>query len=155
MERLRQLAYHDRARASREMGAISRELPPSTATRLDLLLSTSAAPEQGLQYFARLCDCSQAGSAADSFDHGLALSSRFHVWQFLSGLRHPEWVNRCSNRAASSACSPPEQMRDMPGEILPEGLPTPLEFALPPPPDVRILIRDVLGLGTLPEIASS
>ena len=54
MDRLRQLVYHDRARASREMGELSRELPPATANRLDLLLSTSAAPEQGLQYFARL-----------------------------------------------------------------------------------------------------
>ena len=54
MERLRQLVYHDRARASREMGELSRELPPATANRLDLLLSTSPAPEQGLQYFARL-----------------------------------------------------------------------------------------------------
>ncbi len=54
MKRLFQLTYQDRARASREMGELSRWLPPATLNRFDLLLSASAAPEQGLRYFARL-----------------------------------------------------------------------------------------------------
>ena len=35
MERLRQLAYQDRARASREMGELSRELEPRERDRGD------------------------------------------------------------------------------------------------------------------------
>jgi glutamate-ammonia-ligase adenylyltransferase len=157
MERLRQLAYHDRARASREMGELSRELPPSTATRLDLLLSTSAAPEQGLQYFARLYERQPSWfQRLTRSTTGLRyLIAVFTYSQFLSEeiLRHPEWVNQLLESGSLQRVLTAEQMRDMLEEILPEGLPAPLEFArFRRRQLLRILIRDVLGLGTLPEI---
>jgi glutamate-ammonia-ligase adenylyltransferase len=157
MERLRQLAYHDRARASREMGELSRELPPSTASRLDLLLSTSAAPEQGLQYFARLYERQPSWfQRLTRSTTGLRyLIAIFTYSQFLSEeiLRHPEWVNQLLESGSLQRVLTAEQMRDMLEEALPEGLPAPLEFArFRRRQLLRILIRDVLGLGTLPEI---
>ncbi|MEO8051823.1 MAG: glutamine-synthetase adenylyltransferase [Acidobacteriota bacterium] len=157
MERLRQLTYHDRARASREMGELSRELPPSTATRLDLLLSTSAAPEQGLQYFARLHErqpswFQRLTRSTTGLRYLIAIFTYSH---FLSEeiLRHPEWVNQLLESGSLQRLLTAEQMRDMLEEMLPEGLPAPLEFArFRRRQLLRILIRDVLGLGTLPEI---
>ncbi len=157
MERLRQLSYHDRARASREMGELSRELPPSTASRLDLLLSTSAAPEQGLQYFARLYERQPSWfQRLTRSTTGLRyLIAVFTYSQFLSEeiLRHPEWVNQLLESGSLQRLLTAEQMRDMLEDTLPEGLPAPLEFArFRRRQMLRILIRDVLGLGTLPEI---
>jgi len=157
MERLRKLTYHDRARASREMGELSRELPPSTASRLDLLLSASAAPEQGLQYFARLYERQPSWfQRLTRSTTGLRyLIAVFTYSQFLSEeiLRHPEWVNQLLESGGLQRVLTAEQMRDMLEEVLPEGLPSPLEFArFRRRQMLRILIRDVLGLGTLPEI---
>jgi len=157
MERLQKLAYHDRARASREMGELSRELPPSTAGRLDLLLSTSAAPEQGLQYFARLYErqpnwFQRLTRSTTGLRYLIAV---FTYSNFLSEelLRHPEWINQVLESGSLQRVLTTEQMRDMLDETLPEGLPAPLEFArFRRRRLLRILIRDVLGLGTLPEI---
>ncbi len=157
MERLRQLAYHDRARASREMGELSRGLPAATASRLDLLLSASAAPEQGLQYFARLYErqpnwFQQLTRSTAGLRYLIAV---FTYSQFLSEeiLRHPEWVNQLLESGSLQSVLTAEQMRDMLEGTLPEGPPAPLEFArFRRLQLLRILIRDVLGLGTLPEI---
>jgi len=157
MERLRKLAYQDRARASREMGELSRELPPSTASRLDLLLSASAAPEQGLQYFARLYErqpnwFQRLTRSTSGMRYLIAV---FTYSQFLSEeiLRHPEWINQLLESGGLQRVLTAEQMRDLLEEALPEGLPAPLEFArFRRRQMLRILIRDVLGLGTLPEI---
>jgi len=157
MERLRQLAYHDRARASREMGELARELPPATANRLDLLLSTSPAPEQGLQYFARLHErhpswFQRLTRSTAGLRYLIAVFSYSH---FLSEeiLRHPEWADRLLESGNLQLVLTAEQMREMLESTLPARLPPPLEFArFRRRQLLRILIRDVLGLGTLPEI---
>ncbi len=157
MERLRQLVYHDRARASREMGELSRELPPATASRLDLLLSASAAPEQGLQYFMRLHERQPSWfQRLTRSTTGLRyLIAVFTYSQFLSEeiLRHPEWIDEILDSGSLQRVLTAEQMREMLEAALPAGLPAPLEFArFRRRQLLRILIRDVLGLGTLPEI---
>ena len=157
MERLRQLVYHDRARASREMGELSRELPPATANRLDLLLSTAPAPEQGLQYFARLHErhpswFQRLTRSTAGLRYLIAVFSYSH---FLSEeiLRHPEWADQLLESGNLQPVLTAEQMHEMLEAALPPGLPPPLEFArFRRRQLLRILIRDVLGLGTLPEI---
>jgi glutamate-ammonia-ligase adenylyltransferase len=157
MERLRQLVYHDRARASREMGELSRELPPATANRLDLLLSTSPAPEQGLQYFARLHErhpswFQRLTRSTAGLRYLIAVFSNSH---FLSEeiLRHPEWADQLLESGALQTVLSAEQMREMLEAELPPGMLPPLEFArFRRRQLLRILIRDMLGLGTLPEI---
>ena len=157
MERLRQLDYHDRARASREIGELSRELPPASANRLDLLLSASPAPEQGLQYFARLRERQPSWfQSLTSSTAGLRyLIAVFTYSHFLSEeiLRHPEWTDQLLESGNLERVLNAERMRDMLEAALPEGLPAPLELArFRRRQLLRILIRDVLGLGTLPEI---
>ncbi len=157
MERLRQLVYHDRARASREMGELSRELPPATANRLDLLLSSSPAPEQGLQYFARLHERHPSWfQRLTRSTSGLRyLIAVFGYSHFLSEeiLRHPEWADQLLESGNLQPVLTAEQMHEMLEAELPPGLPPPLEFArFRRRQLLRILIRDMLGLGTLPEI---
>ena len=157
MERLRQLVYHDRARASREIGELSRELPPATANSLDLLLSASPAPEQGLQYFARLHERQPSWfQRLTRSTAGLRyLIAVFTYSHFLSEelLRHPEWADQLLESGNLQRVLTAEQMHEMLEAVLPEGLPAPLAFArFRRRQLLRILIRDALGLGTLPEI---
>jgi [glutamine synthetase] adenylyltransferase / [glutamine synthetase]-adenylyl-L-tyrosine phosphorylase len=157
MERLRQLVYQDRPRASREIGELSRELPPATANRLDLLLSTSPAPEQGLQYFARLHERHPSWfQRLTRSTAGLRyLIAVFGYSHFLSEeiLRHPEWADQLLESGNLQAVLTAEEMREALEAALPPGLPPPLEFACFRRRELlRILIRDMLGLGTLPEI---
>src|SRR6476659_4669100 len=157
MERLRQLAYRDRARASREMGELSRELPPVTANRLDLLLSAAPAPEQGLQYFTRLHErqpswFQRLTRSTAGLRYLIAVFTHSH---FLSEeiLRHPGWAEQLLEAGDLHQVRTAETMRDMLDADLPPGPPSTLELAkFRRRQMLRILIRDVLGFGTLPEI---
>ena len=157
MKRLIQLTYRDRARANREMSELSRWLPPATLNRFDLLLSTSPAHEQGLRYFARLHE--QQPSWFQRLTRSTAglryLIAVFTHSHFLSEevLRHPEWADQLLESGNLPLVTPPEQMRAALEAALPAGLPPPFELAqFRRRQMLRILIRDVFGLGTLPEI---
>lgn len=157
MERLKQLTFQDRLRASREIGELTRWLPPATLNRLDLLLSTSAAPEEGLRYFARLHETKPSWfQRLTRTTAGLRnLIAVFTHSHFLSEeiLRHPEWAEPLLEIGGLQGVIPPERMADLLAAVLPPRLPEPLEFArFRRRQLLRILIRDVLGLGTLPEI---
>src|ERR1700722_19913297 len=117
MERLRQLVYHDRERASREIGELSRELPPASANRLDLLLSASPAPEQGLQYFARLRERQPSWfQRLTRSTAGLrCLVAAFTDSHFLSEeiLRPPEWADQLLESGNLQSVLTAEEMREM------------------------------------------
>ncbi len=157
MERLNHLTYQDRLRASREIGELARWLPPATLNRFDLLLSTSAAPEEGLRYFARLHETKPSWlQRLTRTTAGLRnLIAVFTHSHFLSEeiLRHPDWAEPLLEAGGLQGVIPPERMADLLASALPPRLPEPLEFAqFRRRQMLRILIRDVLGLGTLPEI---
>jgi glutamate-ammonia-ligase adenylyltransferase len=159
MERLRQLSFDDRARASREMGELARWLPPTTLSRFDLLLSNSAAPEQGLRYFARLQEqqpswFQKLTRSTTGLRYLIAVFTNSH---FLSEevLRHPEWADHLIESSSLHGVIPSEQMREMLEAALPPGLPSPLDLAkFRRRQMLRILIRDTLGLAPLPDITS-
>jgi glutamate-ammonia-ligase adenylyltransferase len=157
MQRLPSLSFHDRIRAMREIGELSRSLPPAALNRFDLLLATSAAPEEGLRYFARLREQHPA------FFQRLTLSTAglryliavFTHSHFLSEeiLEHPGWAEQILEAGDLHQVLSAETMRAMLEAELPPGLPSTLELAkFRRRRMLRILIRDVLGLGTLPEI---
>ena len=157
MQRLPSLSFHDRIRAMREIGELSRSLPPAALNRFDLLLATSAAPEEGLRYFARLREQHPA------FFQRLTLSTAglryliavFTHSHFLSEeiLEHPGWAEQLLEAGDLHQVLTAETMREMLGAELPPGPPSTLELAkFRRRQMLRILIRDVLGLGTLPEI---
>ena len=157
MERLRQLAFQDRARAGREIGELTRGLPPATLTRADLLLSVSPAPEEALRYFSRLLDAEPSWfQRLTRTTAGLRnLVAVFTHSHFLADeiLRHPEWAERLMETGALQGVASPERLGEALEAALPEGLPPPLALArFRRQQMLRILIRDVLGLGTLPEI---
>jgi glutamate-ammonia-ligase adenylyltransferase len=157
MQRLPSLSYRDPARAMREIGELSRSLPPAALNRFDLLLATSAAPEEGLRYFARLRE------QHPSFFQRLTLSTAglryliavFTHSHFLSEeiLEHPGWAEQLLDAGDLHQVRTAETMRETLAAELPPGPPLTLELTkFRRRQMLRILIRDVLGLGTLPEI---
>jgi glutamate-ammonia-ligase adenylyltransferase len=157
MERLRQLVYKDRARALQEIGMLSRELPPATMNRLDLLLSASPSPEEGLRYFTRLHEQQPSWfQRLTRSTTGLRyLIAAFTYSHFLSEeiLQHPEWAEQLLDSGLLHRILTAEEMRERIEAELSPGLPPALEFARFRRHQVlRILVRDVLGFGTLPEI---
>src|SRR5579871_2060100 len=98
MQRLEQLVFHDPTRAEREIAEISRALPMAARNRLDLLLSSSPAPEEGLRYFIRLHERHPAAfQRLTRSTAGLRyLIAVFTYSTFLSEeiLEHPEWAEQ-------------------------------------------------------------
>ena len=157
MQRLPSISFRNRLRAMREIGEISRALPPAVLNRFDLLLATSAAPEEGLRYFARLRE------QHPSFFQRLTLSTAglryliavFTHSHFLSEeiLEHPGWAEQLLEAGDLHQVRTAETMAEMLDAELPPGPPSTLELAkFRRRQMLRILIRDVLGFGTLPEI---
>ena len=139
------------------MADLAAHLPPAVADRIDLLLAASPAPEQGLQYFARLRE-----RQPDFFPRLTQNTLRlrylvaiFTYSHFLSEeiLEHPEWVEDLQlelNRVVEA-----EQFRARLDADLEPGVPNPLDLAkFRRRQLLRIVLRDVLGFGTLPEITA-
>jgi glutamate-ammonia-ligase adenylyltransferase len=157
MQRLSNLPYRDPTRAVRELAALAPHLPPAVQNRFDLLLAGSPAPEQGLHYFMRLRE--QHPGAFDRLTRsaiGLRhLVAVFSYSQFLSEeiLEHPGWAEQLLDPADLHRVITSEDLRARLEAALPPGLPPPVELAKFRRRQIlRIVIRDVLGLGTLPEI---
>jgi len=157
MHRLSSVPYRDRTRAVRELAALGPHLPPAVQNRFDLLLASSPAPEQGLHYFMRLRE--QHPAAFDRLTRS-ALGLRhlvavFTYSTFLSEeiLEHPEWAEQLLDPMDLQRVATAEDLRARIETLLPPGLPTPVDLAKFRRRQIlRIMIRDVLGLGTLPEI---
>jgi glutamate-ammonia-ligase adenylyltransferase len=157
MIRLQQLDYRDPARAFREMGAISRAVPPGTANRFDLLLVSSPAPEDGLHFFARLWE-----QHPDAFRRMMAsaqgvrcLIAVFTYSPFLSEeiLQHPQWAEELLEEEVLLRVRNAERTREVLEASLPPGPASPLDLArFRRHQMLRILVRDVLNLGSLAEI---
>jgi len=157
MDRLKRLTYRDRARAIREIGEISRALAPGAANRLDLLLASSPAPEEGLHFFARLWEQHPAAFQRMMVSaQGLrCLIAVFTYSPFLSEeiLQHPEWAEELLEEDVLQRVRTAEHMREVLEASLPAGPASPLALAsFRRHQMLRILVRDVLGLGVLPEI---
>jgi glutamate-ammonia-ligase adenylyltransferase len=157
MHRLSNLPYRDRPRAGRELAALAPHLPSAVQNRFDLLLASSPAPEQGLHYFTRLRE--QHPGAFDRLTRsaiGLRhLVAVFTYSRFLSEeiLEHPGWAEQLLDPVDLQRVSTAEDLRIRLEAALPPGLPPPVELAKFRRRQIlRIMIRDVMGLGTLPEI---
>ena len=157
MHRLSSLPYRDPARAAREVAALAPYLPPAVQNRFDLLLAGSPAPEQGLHYFTRLKE--QHSGAFDRLTRsaiGLRhLVAVFTYSQFLSEeiLEHPDWAEQLLDPVGLQRVRTIEDLRTRLEYSLPPGVPPPLDFARFRRRQIlRIMLRDVLGLGTLAEI---
>jgi glutamate-ammonia-ligase adenylyltransferase len=157
MHRLSSVPYRDRTRAVRELAELGPHLPPAVQNRFDLLLASSPAPEQGLHYFVRLRE--QHPAAFDRLTRS-ALGLRhlvavFTYSTFLSEeiLEHPKWADQLLDAVDLQRVATAENLRAQLETSLPPRVPTPVDLAKFRRRQIlRIMIRDVLGLGTLPEI---
>src|SRR5689334_20057204 len=157
MHRLSNLPYRDRPRAVRELALLAPLLPAAVQNRFDLLLASSPEPEQGLHYFTRLRE--QHPGAFDRLTRsaiGLRhLVAVFTYSQFLSEeiLEHPEWAEQLLDPVGLQRVRSVEDLRTRLEYSLLPGVPPPVDFARFRRRQIlRIMIRDVLGLGTLAEI---
>ena len=151
------MPYRDRTRAVRELAALAPHLPSAVQNRFDLLLASSPAPEQGLHYFMRLRE--QHPAAFDRLTRSAVglrhLVAVFTYSRFLSEeiLEHPQWAEQLLDLVDLQRVATAEDLGARLEELLPTGLPTPVDLAKFRRRQIlRIMIRDVLGLGTLPEI---
>ncbi|MBV8845523.1 MAG: glutamine-synthetase adenylyltransferase [Bryobacterales bacterium] len=163
MQQLLTLPYQDRPRAVREIANLSDRLPPAVSEHFDKLLAASPAPERALQSFMRLCEWQPA--AFERLTSSIAgirqLVAVFTQSRFLSEeiLEHPEWAEQLLDQGKDSRILhqvlSADDFRAELEKSLPLGVPHPLELARFRRRQIlRIVIRDVLGLGTLPEIAA-
>jgi len=148
MRRLLQLRFEDWVRAAREIAELSRTLPRELADRIDLLLAASPAPEQGLRYLSRfplnLITPKNARPLVAIFTHSHFLSEEV--------IEHSAWITepRDLHRVVEAS-----EFRARLEASIPAGLPNPLALAAFRRQQIlRIVIRDVLGFGTLPEIVA-
>ena len=139
------------------MEDLAAHLAPAVADRIDLLLAASPAPEQGLQYFARLRE-RQPDFFRRLTQNTLRLrylTAIFTYSRFLSEeiLEHPEWLEDLQsdlNRVLDA-----DEFRARLDAELSPGLPNPLDLArFRRRQLLRIVARDVLGFGTLPEVTA-
>jgi glutamate-ammonia-ligase adenylyltransferase len=159
MHRLSNLPYRDRPRALRELAALAPHLPPAVQNRFDLLLADSPAPEQGLHYFTRLRE--QHPGAFDRLTRSAIgmrhLVAVFTYSRFLAEeiLEHPAWADQLLDPVDLQRVRTADDFRIRLEYGLPPGVPPPVDFARFRRRQIlRIMIRDVMGLGTLPEITA-
>ncbi len=159
MQRLLSASYRDPARAQREIAALGPFLPLTVRNRFDLLLAASPAPEQGLYYFTQLRE--QHPAAFDRLTRSAAglrhLVAVFTHSRFLSQeiLEHPDWAEQLLDPVDLQRMITAEELRARLDAALSPGLPPPLELARFRRRQIlRIVIRDVLGFGSLAEITS-
>ncbi len=143
----------------REIADLAKTLPPAVRNRFDLLLAASPAPERCLQYFVRLRE--RQPSAFDRLTRSTAglrhLVAVFAHSRFLAEeiLEHPDWAEQLLDASELTKVVTPEALRAQLETACPPGVPNPLELAKFRRRQIlRILVRDVLGLGTLPEITA-
>src|ERR1700689_601297 len=132
MQSLFQLPFQDRARAEREIADLSQHLAPAAVRDLDRLLTAGPAPEQGLQYLARLRELQpEPFQRLTRSSAGLRyLAAIFTHSHFLAGevLEHPEWAEELLHSGDLHHVLEADELRARLEASLPPGLPGPLEL---------------------------
>ena len=156
MQRLLNYPFEDPRRARREIRALSRLLPEGVRERVDLLTSSSAAPELTLHALSRLREMQPAlfdrlTRTAASLQAVLAI---FAHSRFLTEglLQNPGWADELDITRLHKSL-PEDEVRARLNAQVPAGIPPPLALAKFRRRQIlRIAARDILGLGTLAEI---
>ena len=140
-----------------EIAGLAERIPPAALVRMDMLLAASPAPEQGLHYFTRLRELQAPAferltRSAAGLRYLIAIFTHSH---FLAEevLEHPRWVIDLLEAGDLHRVLDAAEFRMRLEASLPPGLPDPLALAAFRRRQIlRIVIRDVLGFGKLPEI---
>ncbi len=159
MQRLLESGLQNRSRAEIEIAGLVERLPSTVLARMDMLLATSPAPEQGLHYFTRLREV-QAPAFERLTRSGAGLRYLIAIFthsHFLAeeALEHPRWVLDLLDAGDLHRVLDAAEFRERLESSLGPGLPDPLSLAAFRRRQIlRIVIRDVLGFGKLPEITA-
>ncbi len=158
MRRLLQLPFENRARAQSEIKSLARDLAEPAWSRLELLLSTSPAPERGLQSFVRLRE--QHSAAFERLVNEPSalryLATIFTYSHFLTEeiLEHINWMEDLVAGGVLEII-PADALRRKLERALPPGRLDPLELAkFRRRQLLRIALRDILGIAGLAEITA-
>jgi glutamate-ammonia-ligase adenylyltransferase len=146
--KLLQLSFSDQARAERDAADLFSKLTPSLATRMDMLLAASPAPEQGLQYLARF---PAIGISEQNARFLVAIATHSQVLAE-DIIEHPDWIAelRELQRALDF-----DEFHTRLNLALAPGLPSPIDLAIFRRRQLlRIMVRDVLGFATLAEVTA-
>ncbi len=157
MYRLLKLPFRNQARAEREIAGLIRHLPKAEHQKLGTLLATSPDPEQGLHYCTRLRERQPAAferlaRSPDGLRHvvGVFTYSRFLSLELLD---NPGWTEELLDAADLERVFTADDLRNRLSAVLSPYVPPPVEFARFRRRQIlRIMVRDVFGYGTLPEI---
>ena len=159
MEHLRNYPFRDPRRAHSEMRALEASLAEETRTHMDQLLASSPAPEQALHHFVTLRERHPSAFArlTASTDGLRYLVAVFAHSGFLAEelLQRPQWAGDLMSSQDLERVLTAEEYRERLLAQLPRGIPAPLLLARFRRQQIlRILVRDVLGFGELPEITA-
>jgi len=155
-----QIRFRDRQRAAANLTLLAHEIPAGAIERLGLLLASSADPDTALHYLVRLRQ--EQPAAFQRLSRSTAalqyLLAVFSASRFLSEeiLQRPEWIEQLPQGGDLHRVLSAEEMAvRLETALAPDGpgVPKPLVLALFRRQQIlRILIRDLLGFGTLCEI---
>jgi len=146
--KLLQLQFAERGRVEREAAELTRKLPNEIAERVDLLLAASPAPELGLHYLVRY------PAHLITLANARYLVAIFTCSHFLSEdvIEHSDWIGELRDLHRVRAF---EDFYARLESSLAPGLPSAIDLAIFRRRQLlRIVVRDVLGLGSLPEITA-
>jgi glutamate-ammonia-ligase adenylyltransferase len=160
LELATQPVFRDKERAAANLAQLARDIPAGALARVRLLLGSAADPDTALHYLVRFREAQPAAfqRLAVSPAGMQYLVAVFSSSRFLSEalLRHPEWIELLPGRGDLHRVITTEELEQALEEQLEPhgpGGPPPVELALFRRRQLlRILVRDLLGFGTLAEI---
>jgi glutamine synthetase adenylyltransferase len=154
---LLKLPFRNPRRAKREVAGLVRHLPEPLREAFGTLLASSPDPEQGLHYCTRMCERQPAAfgrliRSPDGMRHLIGVFTHSH---FLSEeiVDNPEWSQQLLDSASLQRVATFEDLKDRLAAALPPGVPPDVDLArILRRQILSIMMRDIFGYGTLPEI---
>ena len=154
------IPFRDKSRAAANVAGLAEEIPAGALHRVGLLLNSSPDPDTALHYLARLRDeeplaFQRLARSTAALQYLIAV---FSTSRFLSEavLPRPEWIEQLPTSGDLYRVLSAEEMAlRLETALAPEGpgVPRALTLALFRRQQIlRILVRDLLGFGTLSEI---
>ncbi|MBM3739715.1 MAG: glutamine-synthetase adenylyltransferase, partial [Acidobacteria bacterium] len=152
-----EVPFHDPGRAAACLSRISGQVPLPAGERIADLLQLSANPDSAIHCLARFIEEQPQAFQRILQSHSTLqyLLTLFSYSAFLSEevIKAPDWIEGVGEAGELHLHLPPERYREILDSHLPAGPPNSVVLAAFRRRQlVRIVLRDVLGLGTLAEI---
>jgi glutamate-ammonia-ligase adenylyltransferase len=152
-----EVRFRDRARASARLDRLFSVIPQAVQDRLKRLLASSVDPDSAVHYLIRLLEDQPAAFRKAVISAGVLhqLITVFSHSRFLSEgiLKTPDWIEGLSQSGDLHRIFTVDDYRALLDSLIPAGPPQAIELAAFRRRQLlRILLRDVLGFGSLSDI---